>query len=109
MLYQNLVALLEDYAELVPPSEGESTSHSHWIITPEKEPGGQWLENALLLNPYLSNSEAVRSLVNAILDDVSRVVRISSRGRSYDALKAILLSLWGRWTLLFGQPDGCRK
>jgi hypothetical protein len=94
MLYQHLVALLEDYAELVPQIEGESNSHSQWLFEIEKEPGGQWLENALLLNPYLSNSEAVRGLVNAILEDVSRVVKISSRGRSYDALKAILLSLW---------------
>jgi hypothetical protein len=67
---------------------------SAWLIEVEKEPGGQWLENALLLNPYLSNSEAVRDLVNATLEDVSRVIASSSRRRSYDALKAILLALW---------------
>jgi hypothetical protein len=94
MLYQQLVSILEDHAELVPSSPDSPSTHSRWIITPEQEPGGQWLENALLLNPYLSNSEAVRNLVSAILEDVSRVVRISSRGRSYDALKAILLTLW---------------
>jgi hypothetical protein len=94
MLYKHLITILEDYAELVPPIEGKSNSHSQWLFEIEKEPGGQWLENALLLNPYLSDSEAVKNLVNAILEDVSRVITISSRRRSYDALKAILLTLW---------------
>jgi hypothetical protein len=94
MLYQQLVSMLEDHAELVPSSPDGPSTHSRWIITSELEPEGQWLENALLLNPYLSDSEAVRNLVNTILEDVSRVIRISSRRRSYDALKAILLTLW---------------
>jgi hypothetical protein len=94
MLYQHLIAILEDHAELVPSSPDSPSTHSRWIITPEQEPEGRWLENALLLNPYLSDSEAVRNLVNTILEDVSRVITISSRRRSYDALKAILLTLW---------------
>jgi hypothetical protein len=94
MFYKHLIAILEDHAELMPSGPDGPSTHSHWIIPPKIEPTGQWLENALLLNPYLSDSEAVRNLVNAILEDVSRVITISSRGRSYDALKAILLTLW---------------
>lgn len=94
MLYKNLIEILEDFAEPAPLIEGEPSSYSCWIFPPEIEPTGQWLKSAILLNPYLSYSKVVRDLVNAILEDVSRVITISSRSRSYDALKAILLVLW---------------
>jgi hypothetical protein len=94
MFYQQLITFLEDFAELAPLDQGEASSHSRWIISPNIVPTGQWLESAILLNPYLSDSEAVRDLVSTILEDVSRVITISSRRRSFDALKAILLTLW---------------
>jgi hypothetical protein len=94
MLYKHLITILEDYAELMPSGPDGPSTHTRWIIPPAIEPTGQWLENALLLNPYLSDSEAVRNLVNTILEDVSQVITISSRRRSYDALKTILLTLW---------------
>ncbi len=84
---------LDDFSGMMAEVDFEEDT-SAWLIEVEKEPGGQWLENALLLNPYLSKSEAVRDLVNATLGDVSQVITISSRRRSYDALKAILLALW---------------
>jgi|PlaIllAssembly_1097288.scaffolds.fasta_scaffold2692926_2 hypothetical protein len=49
MLYKHLITILEDYAELVPPDQDKPASHLIWIIAPEQEPAGQWLENALLL------------------------------------------------------------
>jgi hypothetical protein len=84
---------LDDFSGMTAEVDFEEDT-SAWLIEVEKEPGGQWLENALLLNPYLSSSEAIGDLVNATLEDVSRVIAISSRRRSYDALKAILLALW---------------
>jgi hypothetical protein len=82
----------DDFREPIPIDEDEDTSD--WLIEVEKALGGQWLEDALLLNPYLSDSEAVRDLVKAMLDEVSGIFKISSPRRSYDSLKAILLSLW---------------
>jgi hypothetical protein len=84
---------LDDFSGMMAEVDFEEDT-SAWFIEVEREPTGQWLENALLLNPYLSDSEAVRNLVNAIMEDVSRVITISSHRRSYDALKAILLTLW---------------
>jgi hypothetical protein len=50
MLYKHLIiTILEDYSELVPPDQDKPASHLTWIITPEQEPAGQRLENALLL------------------------------------------------------------
>jgi hypothetical protein len=84
---------LDDFSGMMAEVDFEEDT-SAWLIEVEREPTGQWLENALLLNPYLSDSEAVRNLVNAMMEDVSRVITISSHKRSYDALKAILLTLW---------------
>ena len=64
------------------------------FLPPEIEPGDHWLENAILLSPYWSTSQEVVDLTNFILNRAARVISISSRKRAYDALKAILLSLW---------------
>jgi hypothetical protein len=56
MLYQQLITILEDHAELMPSSPDGPSTHTRWIIPPTIEPTGQWLEVALLLNPYLSDS-----------------------------------------------------
>jgi hypothetical protein len=56
MLYQHLIAILEDHAELMPSGPDGPSTHTRWIIPPTIEPTGQWLEVALLLNPYLSDS-----------------------------------------------------
>jgi hypothetical protein len=79
MLYQQLITFLEDFAEPVSLVRVEPSPHTRWIIPAAIEPTGQWLESAILLNPYLSDSEAVRGLVNAILDAVANGPRRDKR------------------------------
>jgi hypothetical protein len=83
---------LDDWAEEIPFGEYEDTSD--WLIEVEKLPEADWLEDAIFLNVYWSDSSEFRDLVDKVFGEIAGLVKISSRTRSRDALKTVLLNLW---------------
>jgi len=53
-----------------------------------------WFEHALDLEIYHSNSKWLRRLVNTIFKEIAETIKISSKNRSKDALKLVLINLW---------------
>ena len=95
MLYKHLIAILEDYAELVPSSPDGPSTHSRWIITPEtgaRRPVAGKCPAVESVSVRIQKPSGTSSTRYWRMCRVSS--RISSRRRSYDALKAILLTLW---------------
>ncbi len=91
---------LDDWAEELPFEEYEDTSD--WLIEVEKLPEADWLKEALFLNVYWSDSPEFREIVDRTFSEVSGLVKISSKTRSKDALKTVLLNLWVSY--LMGAP-----
>jgi hypothetical protein len=87
-----LYVSLDDWAEEIPFGEYEDTSD--WLIEVEKLPEADWLEDAIFLNVYWSDSSEFRDLVDKVFGEIAGLVKISSRTRSRDALKTVLLNLW---------------
>ncbi len=91
---------LDDWAEELPFKEYEDTSD--WLIEVEKLPEADWLKEALFLNVYWSDSPEFREIVDRTFSEVSGLIKISSKKRSRDALKTVLLNLWVSY--LMGAP-----
>ena len=53
-----------------------------------------WLENSIELNVYASSSLRIGALVNKVFDEVSKIIKISNRPRTKEAIKTILINLW---------------
>ena len=85
-----LYVSLDDWAEEIPSDDYEDTSD--WLIEVDKLPEADWLKEALFLNVYWSDSPEFRNLVDKVFDGVSGFLKISSKTRSRDALKTVLLS-----------------
>jgi len=91
---------LEDWIDEIPSDKYEDTSD--WLIEVEKSPEADWLKEALYLNVYWSNSPEFRGVVDKVFSEVSGLIKISSKTRSKDALKTVLLNLWVSY--LMGVP-----
>jgi hypothetical protein len=91
---------LDDWAEEIPFGVDEDTSD--WLFEVEKQPEADWLEEAIFLNVYWSDSPEFRNIVDKLFDKVSERIKIQSKKRSKEALKTVLLNLWV--TFLMGAP-----
>jgi hypothetical protein len=91
---------LDDWSEEIPFDEYEDTSD--WLIEVEKLPEADWLKETLFLNVYWSDSPEIRGIVDKVFGEVSGLIKISSKKRSRDALKTVLLNLWVSY--LMGAP-----
>ncbi len=91
---------LDDWSEELPFEEYEDTSD--WLIEVEKLPEAHWLKEALFLNVYWSDSPEIREIVDRTFSEVSGLIKISSKTRSKDGLKTVLLNLWVSY--LMGAP-----
>jgi len=87
-----LYVSLDDWAEEIPSDEYEDTSD--WLIEIDRLPDADWLKEALFLNVYWSDSPEFRDIVDKVFEEVSGLIKISSKKRSRDALKTVLLNLW---------------
>ena len=56
-----------------------------------------WLEDALHLDVYSSKSIRLCRMLDQIYGEIERVIKISSRKRTRDALKTVLINLWFGW------------
>ena len=84
---------LDDWAEEMPSDDYEGTSD--WLIEVKKLPEADWLKEALFLNVYWSDSPEFRGIVDKVFGEVSGKKKISRSKRSRDALKTVVVNLWG--------------
>jgi len=59
--------------------------------------GKYWLEDALVLEPANSNSPHLRDMVNHIFSELVKEIPVSKPDRTKQALKTILINLWGAY------------
>ena len=61
-----------------------------------------WLEDAVPLNVYGSKSKRLQGLVNRVYDEVATVIKVSTKSKTKDAIKTVLINLW--FAKFMGKP-----
>ena len=77
---------------IVMPHSAEHRDLSKDIIIISTE--GNWLEDALPFEVYASKSKRLRALTNRILNEVDTIIKVHSRKRYWDVVKAVLINIW---------------
>jgi hypothetical protein len=72
-------------------------SQEHWDLSQSFniiKDDNNWLEDALPLDIYNSNSKRLRGLIDSIFTEVELIIPIHSRHRYKEVLKMVIINLW---------------
>jgi hypothetical protein len=72
-------------------------SQEHWDLSKTVnilKDEHNWLEDAITLDVYKSNSKRLRGLINSIFDEVQTIIPTPNKSRYKEALKMVIINLW---------------
>jgi hypothetical protein len=72
-------------------------AQEHWDLSQSIniiKDDNNWLEDAVPLDIFVSNSKRLRGLINSIFTEVESIIPIHSRHRYRDVLKMVIINLW---------------